>query len=64
MFYNQEEKYKALDELIIDIDDHINYYNYDRIKEKLKGLSPVNCRLQSLSYKLFINCSIFGVHFR
>ena len=28
------------------IDDYINYYNYDRIKVKLKGLSPVNYRLQ------------------
>ena len=26
---------------------NINYYNYDRIKVKLKGLSPVNYRLQS-----------------
>lgn len=43
MFYDQEDKYKTLDELIIAIDD----YNYDRIKVKLKGLSPVNYRLQS-----------------
>lgn len=40
-------KYKTLDELIPAIDDYINYYNYDRIKAKLKGLSPVNYRLQS-----------------
>ncbi|MCI8547522.1 MAG: IS3 family transposase, partial [Bacilli bacterium] len=26
---------------------YINYYNYDRIKVKLKGLSPINYRLQS-----------------
>lgn len=31
MFYEQEDKYKT-------IDDYINYYNYDRIKVKLKGL--------------------------
>ena len=31
------------------IDDYINYYNYDRIKVKLKGLSPVNYRLQSFN---------------
>lgn len=36
-----------LDELILAIDDYINYYNYDRIKVKLKGLSPINYRLQS-----------------
>ena len=47
MFYDQEEKYKNIDELILAIDDYINYYNYDRIKVKLKGLSPVNYRLQS-----------------
>ena len=47
MFYDQEDKYKTLDELILAIDDYINYYNNGRIKEKLKGLSPVNYRLQS-----------------
>ena len=47
MFYGQEDKYKTLDELILAVDDYINYYNYDRIKVKLKGLSPVNYRLQS-----------------
>ena len=47
MFYDQENKYETLDELILAIDDYIYYYNYDRIKEKLKGLSPVNYRLQS-----------------
>ena len=47
MFYDQEDKYKTLDELILAIDDYINYYNYYRIKVKLKGLSPVNYRLQS-----------------
>ena len=47
MSYEQEDKYKTLDELILAIDDYIYYYNYDIIKEKLKGLSPVNYRLQS-----------------
>ena len=47
MFYDQEDEYKTLDELIKAIDDYIYYYNYDRIKVKLKGLSPVNYRLQS-----------------
>ena len=46
MFYDQEKNYKTLDDLIKAIDDYIKYYNYDRIKEKLKGLSPVNYRLQ------------------
>ena len=47
MFYDQEDNYKTLDDLIKAIDDYICYYNYDRIKVKLKGLSPVNYRLQS-----------------
>ena len=47
MFYDQEDKYETLDDLIKAIDDCINYYNYDRIKVKLKGLSPINYRLQS-----------------
>ena len=47
MFYEQENKYNSLDDLINAIDDYIYYYNYDRIKVKLKGLSPVNYRLQS-----------------
>jgi putative transposase len=49
MFYDQENCYETLDDLIKAIDDYIYYYNYDRIKEKLKGLSPVNYRLQSSS---------------
>ena len=49
MFYDQENRYETLDDLIKAIDDYIYYYNYDRIKEKLKGLSPVNYRLQSVS---------------
>lgn len=49
MFYDQEDKYETIDDLIKAIDDYIHYYNYDRIKEKLKGLSPVQFRLQSLN---------------
>ena len=47
MFYDQENNYKTIDDLIIAINDYIYYYNHDRIKVKLKGLSPVNYRLQS-----------------
>ena len=49
MFYDQEDQYKSLDDLKKAIDDYIYYYNYDRIKEKLKGLSPIQYRLQSLN---------------
>ena len=34
MFYDHEDKYKNIDELILAIDDYIKYYNYDRIKVK------------------------------
>lgn len=49
MFYGQEDKYKTVDDLIKAKDDYIYYYNNDRIKEKLKGLSPVKYRLQSFN---------------
>lgn len=47
MFYDQEYKYNSIDDLINAIKEYIYYYNYDRIKVKLKGLSPVQFRLQS-----------------
>lgn len=58
MFYDQEDKYETLDDLIKAIDEYIYYYNYDRIKVKLKGLSPVNYRLQS-PIKTIYKLSIF-----
>ena len=48
MFYEQEEKYKTLEELKEALEDYIYYYNNKRIKEKLKGLTPVSYRNQSL----------------
>ncbi|QYR65129.1 IS3 family transposase [Fusobacterium animalis] len=48
MFYEQEEKYKTLEELKEAIEDYIYYYNNKRIKEKLKGLTPAYYRSQSL----------------
>ena len=40
MFYDQEDNYESLDDLIKAIDDYIYYYNYDRIKR------TVSCKLQ------------------
>ena len=48
MFYEQEEKYKILEELKEAIEDYIYYYNNKRIKEKLKGLTPASYRSKSL----------------
>jgi putative transposase len=41
-------KFNDVDELQKGIDDYIQYYNHDRIKMKLNGLSPVQYRLQNL----------------
>lgn len=52
MFYEQENKYKDIEELRIGIEEYIDYYNNRRIKEKLKGLTPVEYRNQSLQNKI------------
>ena len=48
MFYEQEYKYKDLNDLSKAIDDYIYYYNNDRIKSRLKGLTPIEYRNQVL----------------
>lgn len=40
-------KYTSVDELCREIERYIDWYNYDRIKTKLNGLSPIEFRLQS-----------------
>ena len=49
MFYDQKSNYNSIDELTSAINEYIYYYNHDRIKEKLKGLSPVKYRQQSFA---------------
>ena len=44
MFYDQEDKYKNINELILAINDYNYYYNHDRIKVKIKRI--VSCKLQ------------------
>jgi putative transposase len=39
-------KFSSVDELQIGLKNYIHYYNHDRIKMKLKGLSPVQYRTQ------------------
>lgn len=46
MYHN--EKFGSADELIESIKDYIHYYNNERIKLKLKGLSPIQYRNQAL----------------
>ena len=49
MFYGHEDKFKTLDELKKAIEDYIAYYNENRIKVKLKGMTPLQAREQALS---------------
>lgn len=45
-FYGQQ--FSSLDQLEQVVKEYIHYYNHDRIKVKLEGLSPVQYRTQSL----------------
>lgn len=40
--------FESLDEFVVELERYIDYYNNKRIKAKLKGLSPVQYRIQSL----------------
>jgi len=46
MFYG--EYFKNIEDFIEKLEEYIYYYNNERIKEKLKGLSPIQYRNQSL----------------
>jgi len=43
------EKFDSIEQLERHVHEYIHYYNHKRIKLKLKGLSPVQYRIQSLS---------------
>ena len=49
MFYGYEKTFKSIEHLEQAIVDYINYYNNERIKVKLKGLSPVQYRTKSFT---------------
>ena len=42
------KKFKSMDHFKSELIEYIEYYNNERIKSKLKGLSPVEYRTQSL----------------
>lgn len=48
MFYGHEYEFTSLAQLEIAINEYIEYYNNNRITTKLKGLTPVQYRNQSL----------------
>jgi len=39
-------KFSSIEDLQAGLEEYIHYYNHDRIKLKLKGLSPVQYRTQ------------------
>ena len=41
-------EFESLEEFRVELEKYIYYYNHHRIKGKLKGLSPVQYRIQSL----------------
>lgn len=41
------KKFCSIEEFVIELKNYIDYYNNKRIKSKLKGLSPVQYRIQS-----------------
>ena len=43
-------EFDSMEEFRVELERYIDYYNNKRIKAKLKGLSPVQYRLQSLSF--------------
>jgi transposase InsO family protein len=43
-----QKKFETIEAFKAGLEEYIHYYNHDRIKQKLKGLSPVNYRTQSL----------------
>ena len=49
MFYGHEYEFESLDQLEKAMIEYIEYYNKKRITVKLKGLSPINYRQQSLN---------------
>lgn len=48
MLYGHEAEFKTLDDLRKAMEEYIIYYNTKRITEKIKGLTPVDYRCQSL----------------
>ncbi len=41
------QKFESIEEFWMELEKYIDYYNNKRIKAKLKGLSPVQYRIQS-----------------
>jgi putative transposase len=49
LFYGHQYEFESLGDLRTSVEHHIDYYNNQRITTKLKGLTPVQYRNQSLT---------------
>ena len=49
MEFHDGKQFDTFEQLEKTIYEYIHYYNHERIQGKLKGLSPVNYRTQSLN---------------
>lgn len=49
MFYGHEDEFETLAQLKTAMEEYIVYYNTKRLSEKLKRLTPVEYRCQSLT---------------
>jgi putative transposase len=47
--YFYQRKFSSIEELQNGLSEYIRYYNYDRIKLRLNGLSPVSYRTQAMA---------------
>ena len=41
------QKFESIEHFLKELDEYLRYYNEDRIKEKLNGMSPVKYRTQN-----------------
>ena len=64
MFYGQERSYASVDELIRQMHEYIHYFNHDRIKVRLKGLTPMEYRNQAFHKTSFSDRPTFGGQFK
>ena len=54
-------RFDSIDSLRQGVEDYIHYYNNDRIRMKLKGLSPVQYRTQPLNHPSHSTVQLYGV---
>ncbi|QNB06099.1 transposase [Herbaspirillum frisingense] len=54
-------RFSSIEQLQFELRKYMHYYNHHRIKSKLKGLSPVQYRTQSLRPYRLLTVQLYGV---